>query len=314
MKMNVLKILTFYVNLFLLALHIGCSSSSKRLKENQSSHHQRQKIEPILKHEFNDFYDVKTNSSSLFLNNETIHLLESTEMKPSLVKDLKKHDELFNLSYLCKRNQIESALMFSRKIYSRYKNIPSYWNTIASCYLKTQNYRKALLYINYALEKKSDYLPALNNLGVMYSLMGYDQKALLVWKKGIQLYPFSKTLRLNLAGMYFKHGLFSLAEPLLYSLYKEDFRTPELLVSLGICYSIKNESEKSLFYFNKISKQDLKNENIGLRLAYGHLLLGDKTKAKKIFQRYKNSQLKSRKKEYQIIKDLLSNDSTKVRL
>ena len=86
----------------------------------------------------------------------------------------------------CYAKNFEQAFKVAESVYDSHQNLPTYWNQVATCYLLQGNERKALLFYNKALEVTPQYVPALNNIGVMYEKNGQDQKALVALQRALK--------------------------------------------------------------------------------------------------------------------------------
>lgn len=62
-------------------------------------------------------------------------------------------------------------------------------------------FQTAILEYQKALELDPDYIEAYNNLGVLYELKGWKQKALEVWEKSLSLEPNQKDIKENIKSL-----------------------------------------------------------------------------------------------------------------
>jgi tetratricopeptide (TPR) repeat protein len=164
--------------------------------------------------EITDFYQGNEKSLNPALQDETMDRYSNEE----LASMKSSGDPLVDISISCSQKEFKNAFEIASKNFNKYQKVAPYWNAVANCHLNQGNYRKALLFYNKALEVGPNYVPALNNIGVMYSRQGQDQKALVAFERANKQSKFSKTPRYNMAKLYLSYGLAETAQPVFESL------------------------------------------------------------------------------------------------
>ena len=246
-----------------------------------------------------DFYDHRLKTMSPALEDETIDRLNPSELKSMKPTS----DPLLDISLKCQKKDFESAFQLISSLFNRYQKTAPYWNQVANCHLLKGSYRKALLFYNKALEISPNYVPALNNIGVMYSKQGLDQKALVAFDRANKISKFSKTPRYNLSRLYLTYGLTEIAIPIFQSLLNYSPTDVDLLNSLGTAYLIQSDLEKSISYFNKIPKNFWVNPEIGLNLSLLYKRIGKLNEAKKVFDAITYPKDEKIKNYFEFVKD-----------
>ncbi|MBF0361395.1 MAG: tetratricopeptide repeat protein [Oligoflexia bacterium] len=196
----------------------------------------------------------------------------------------------FSFCYLKKFNESKDEI---KKLYWEYKNFPTYWNLVGSCYLLEGNIPKARLYYNKALEIDQNYTPVLNNLGVLYLKEKREQKALAAFLKASKSSSFAITPIYNLANLYLKYGLVEKALPLYQTLYSN--------------YTSSNNT-------NSNNSDENSNDKIfpelALNYSYALILSGQEIRSKDVFNSIDFSRVKENpklEKKYYEIRNFISN-------
>lgn len=263
--------------LFLIIL-ASCSSKDKNAKVEESA--VTFKKPKILKlNEVPDFYLPAVSSSRPALQDETLDRFDASELD-SVANN---QDPLIQISVACTQSRFDEAFKLASKIYDSYQKIPQYWNLIANCHLNQGSSRKALLFYNKALEASANYVPALNNIGVMYSRQGQEQKALVAFERANKFSKFSKTPRYNLAKTYLRYGLAQSALPLFQGLSNASPKDVDMLNALASTYFLLSDYQKALETYNKMPRQFWSNPEIGLNLAMTLKKINRLSDAKKVF-------------------------------
>jgi tetratricopeptide (TPR) repeat protein len=168
-------------------------------------------------------------------------------------------------------------------MFDRYQKIPAYWNQVANCHLNQGSDKKALLFYNKALEVSPSYVPALNNIGVLYSRQGQDQKAIVAFERAHSHSKFSKTPRYNLAKTYLTYGLAAEALPLFQGLLSEAPNDVDLLNAVGSSHFLLSDYPRAWSYFQKIPQNLWGRPEIGLNLAVTLNNINRQSDALKVF-------------------------------
>ena len=270
-------------SIFLLLLVVACSSADKSGKNTSApdkvTNSSFKKEKALSPSEVKDFYVDSTKSLNPALQDETLDRLNKEELSQVNTDT----DPLVEMSVLCANKEFSKAFKIASKSFNSYQKVPQYWNLVANCHLNDKSYRKALLFYNKALEVKPNYVPALNNIGVMYSRQGQDQKALVAFERANKQSKFSKTPRYNLAKLYLTYGLAESAQPLFMSLLNEAPQDVDLLNAVASTYYLMSDYRTALSYYQRIPQSEWKRAEIGLNLAVTLKKTGKAKEAGQVF-------------------------------
>jgi tetratricopeptide (TPR) repeat protein len=288
---------------YLLPLLILASCSSRPDKStskapDQITNEDFKKERALTRKEVADFYQGSAASLSPALQDETVDRYSQDELK----KITTFSDPLMEISIRCSRRDFDTAFAVAAKNSSRYQKIATYWNQIANCHLNQGNERKALLFYNKALEVRKNYVPALNNIGVMYSRQGEDQKALVAFERANKIGKFSKTPRYNLAKLHLKYGLADSALPIFQSLLNVAPNDIDILNAVGSSYFLLSDYGRALSFYQKIPQSEWRNAEIGLNLAVTLKKLGQHSDAEKVFNLVDKPSSSGLKNYYAVVK------------
>lgn len=269
-----------------LALLILASCSTGKVNETISnsstvkvSKETFKKEKALSSSEVKDFISESPKTLNPALQDETLDRYSVDEL--AVLSDT--NDPLIGISIRCSKNDFDEAFALASKSFNRYHKIPAYWNLIANCHLNQGSQRKALLFYNKALEVTPGYVPALNNIGVLYSRQGEDQKALIAFERANKQSRFAKTPRYNLAKMYLRYGLADLALPLFQGLLNESANDVELMNAVGNCYFFMSDYQKAWSLFSRLPTSVLNRPEFGLNTAMTLKKLGKNDEARDIF-------------------------------
>lgn len=269
--------------LLTLVFLMSCASGDKKEQASDSSETVKDdlftKQKPLKNSEVADFYAGNQASLNPALADETIDRYSPEEL--STLSDSK--DPLLDISLNCARGDFKAAFTTASKSFDKYQKIATYWNLIANCHLNQGAHRKALLFYNKALEVKPNYVPALNNIGVMYSRMGQDQKALVAFERANKESKFTKTPRYNLAKLYLSYGLADLAYPIFQSLSLASEQDVDLINAVAACQFLTSDYNAALATFERIPRALWSRPEIGLNIAVSLKKLGKNDEASKVF-------------------------------
>lgn len=294
--------------ILILLLVVSSCASDKKSKSSEApevSQDMFKKERALKTSEVADFYSGNQAALNPGLQDETLDRFSPEEREQ--LEDAK--DPMLLISLHCHQKEFEKAFAIAESNFQKYQKIPTYWNLVANCHLKQGSMRKALLFYNKALEVKPNYVPALNNIGVMYNLQGEPQKALVAFERAYLKSKFSKTPRYNLAKLYLKNGLADLALPLFEGLLKEAPADVDLLNSVASAYFIKGNYETALAYYQKIPKDLWSRPEIGLNLSWTLSLVNRKDDALKVFDYVDEPDSGSFKDYYRVVKRQLGDAS-----
>jgi len=262
---------------------VACSTTTEKSPTKSAdkvSNNQFKKEKPLLSSQVPDYYKTGVASLNPALQDETLDRYSTNE-----ISNLKSNDDvLLEISLKCTQSEFKEAFQLASAHYNRYQKIPAYWNQVANCHLNSGSHRKALLFYNKALEVGPNYVPALNNIGVMYSRQGQDQKALIAFERANKQSRFSKTPRYNLARLYLTYGLTDLALPIFQSLLNESPKDVDLLNAVGTSHFLLSDFTRSLSFYQVIPQKEWKRAEIGLNLSLALNKLGKKKEALKVLE------------------------------
>lgn len=267
--------------LLLASCSTGPASKSKSTSAdtNDVSKESFKKEKALNINEVKDFYVEQPKALNPALQDETLDRYSVDE----IARLADNTDPLLEITIRCSKKDYNKAFAAADKAFNRYQKIPVYWNAIANCHLKQGASRKALLFYNKALEVSPGYVPALNNIGVLYSRQGEDQKALVAFDKANKQSRFAKTPRYNLARLYLSYGLADLALPLFQGLLNEASTDVDLLNAVASCHFILGDHQKALSSYSRIPVSQLSRPEIGLNYAVTLQKLGNAGEARKLY-------------------------------
>ncbi|MGE3609048.1 MAG: tetratricopeptide repeat protein [Bacteriovoracaceae bacterium] len=288
--------------LLILFLMVSCSSTKNTdgpVKKVDNAAFKKEKI--LNNNEVADYYLNNSKALNPALQDETldrytkdeVHLLENT------------NDPLVEISARCSKGEFDQAFAVASKVFNRYQKVAAYWNQVANCHLNQGSHRKALLFYNKALEVVPNYVPALNNIGVMYSRQGQDQKALVAFEKANKQSRFAKTPRYNLAKLYLSYGIADLALPMFQSLLSSSPNDADLLNAVGSCYFLMSDYQQAYNYYAQIPRGEIEKSEVGLNLAITLKKLGRVADAQKIFKAVKGPKNTKLKQYYLVVETQL---------
>lgn len=243
------------------------------------TNNQFKKEKPLLTSQVPDYYSTGVVSLNPALQDETTDRYSQSEVSSIKSQD----DALLEISIKCVKGEFKEAFQLAAVHYNRYQKIPAYWNQVANCHLNSGSHRKALLFYNKALEVGPNYVPALNNIGVMYSRQGQDQKALVAFERANKQSRFSKTPRYNLARLYLVYGLVDLSLPIFQSLLNESPKDVDLLNAMATSHFLLSDYQRSFSFYQAIPQKEWRRPEIGLNLSIVLNKLGKRKEALNIF-------------------------------
>lgn len=289
-------------SLLILFSLIGCSSGPKIDVPPESapknvSKESFKKDKVLSSNEVKDFYLENPKALNPALQDETLDRYSVDEIEQ--LADTK--DPLFEIALRCSKKDFDQAFAAAAKAFNSYQKIPAYWNMIASCHLNQGSSRKALLFYNKALEVSPGYVPALNNIGVLYSRQGEDQKALVAFEKANKQSRFAKTPRYNLARLYLSYGLAEQALPLFQGLLNDSGKDVDLINAVASSHFMLSDYQKATASYRRIPSSALNRAEIGLNYALTLKKLGQNEEAQKIYSNVSEPKNKNLKDYYSSI-------------
>ena len=211
-----------FTTLTVLLLVVGCGTSST---SNQSKKTGAQaEFDWVNNDDFNpvdeiaylrqdDVYNSNSQKEDV-LSAETLSHASTSQVRMML----SSKDPISKSVSLCYQGKYKKAFKVISKNYSAYKNNPGYWNQVGTCYFLKKDLRKAVLFYHRAKLKDKNYVPAINNLGVVYLYQGKDQKALKSFQVALKGNLDAKTPSFNIAQLYMKFGKVKKAEEIVIGL------------------------------------------------------------------------------------------------
>lgn len=226
-----------------------------------------------------DHYGVATSGNALA--GETADKMSRAE-----AADLAKgQDPLATMMLFCYQKDFKEGFGLAEQLFDTHQNLPTYWNQVATCHLLQGNERKALLFYNKAMEVVPNYVPALNNIGVIYGRSGQDQKALVALEKALAGGRFTKTPRYNLAYLYLHYGMGQQALGHFQSMVEESPQDADLRSGLANSYALMSRWEEAWAEFNRIPDANRKNPSVGYNMALTAHRLGKKDVARNLLSK-----------------------------
>ncbi len=128
-----------------------------------------------------------------------------------------------------------------------------YLNKIATCYMLSKNYSKALFYFQISLGKDSKNAKTYNNIGVLNAKLGHYYQAMSYFKKARELSPTAKVPKYNLATIFIKHAQYDSALQQLRDIYRDSNQDLDIIAAMGTAYLLKGDFRLAKHYFTKIS-------------------------------------------------------------
>lgn len=266
-----------YILIISLLFISSCSStqSEKELSKNEL----QLELDSLTNDDFKPVQQIRYNERGDYhvigdlvddaLKDETLAKVDSGKIK-------ELDEKMTGVSGLCYLGKTQEGMELLDKLYPKYKNNPSYWNQLASCYLKNGEYRRAKVFFNKAISLDKDYLPALNNLGVVYIKEGKDEKAVAAFKQALNVKNTAKTPMYNLSNLYIKYGLLDKASGMLQRVLRSDMKDRDVLLSLAYIELYKKDPQGALNYLSKVSSDHLSRVDFSLALLYSYKLAGSK--------------------------------------
>jgi len=291
--------------LVLLVLAVSCSSApekkdaEKELSKINNSSFKKDKT--LSNSEVKDYYQVKSKTTTPALQDETIDRFTPKELELMNAEG----DSLLEISLLCSRREFKSAFELASRNFNKYQKVAGYWNQIANCHLNAQAHRKALLFYNKSLEVDPNYVPALNNIGVMYSRQGQDQKALVAFERASRQSKFSKTPKYNLAQLYLKYGLADSALPIFEGLQRSAPNDWDILNSIATVYFLKSDYQKALSVYQTIPVSEWRRPEVAMNLSLTFKHLGMNNEAQSVFKSMNTPSQLQLKQYYSKVKVLI---------
>lgn len=231
-----------------------------------------------------DFFSNAKSKNYGLLMDESLEIAVETKTLDSL-----PNDSLSQLSRSCHEGPRQRDFQKILDMNAKYRLWPSFWNTVGICFFHQGNPEMAKLFFNKALELKSSYSPAINNIGVLLSAEQKDQKALLAFEQALKESPSSKTPRLNMLGLYLEYGLTQKAQNILNSLSRNDPGDEILLAAQAALYLYKGQMKQAIRTYEKLDSRTISYPFVGLNYSYALAMNNELSKAKSVLSSTKDS-------------------------
>ncbi len=263
------------IKFLLLIVVTGCAMNQKKEVDLDNISNKDFDKEKAQKFDYRrDFFTGVSSENAQALQDESLYRINSFD------SEVKGEDVLTSIVFNCHKGNYDKAFGIIEVQNERYRENPSFWNQVGTCFLLKGERRKALMFYNKALEFQPNFAPALNNIGLMYRKEGNDQKAEVAFSKAVKNSNFSKTPRFNLAQLYLDYGLFNDAIKEFKVL--EDSKDVDVFAGLGSAYLMAGDYENSIRYFKMIDEDFYEWPYIGINAALAFYKAGDKDEARDI--------------------------------
>ena len=229
--------------------------------------------QPQVKYDATADYHVIGSLVEDALGDESLAKLSDSQVKSVSNAEIKGVDQ-------CYLGNTKQGLTALNKAYDKYKSNPSYWNMIGNCYYNNNSRRLAKVFYNKALSLNSDFLPAINNLGVVYIHEGRVDKAVAAFNHVLKLKPTAKTAKFNLANLFLKHGVLEKADQLLNQILLSN-KDQDVLLSLTYVSLFQGKPARALNYLKVVGSDELRNPTFSLALYFTYKKMNNE-KYKKI--------------------------------
>jgi tetratricopeptide (TPR) repeat protein len=284
------------IMLLSLILFVGCASSGKkgRINPDDVENKDFKKVKPVRYNSDNDYFKKVDSIDTAVLNDESMARLDD-------FSDVSDEDVFTEIAKNCYEKEYDTAWEVIRENHDKFRTNPAFWNQVGNCYLRRNEFRKALLYYNKSLEFKSNYVPALNNVGVMYWKKNELQKALVAFKKARDGDRFAKTPRFNLAMLYLQHGLSDKAIKTLNSLINLGKTDVDVRSGLASAFAMNKDYNRAISYCKDLSSH-FNKAHVGVSCAMAYFNKGDKEKASDVISKVDEDRLGPWKSYYKEVR------------
>ncbi len=225
-----------YLAILSMLLMVSCASSKKGTTQQLEDGEQ---IENLTNADFKSKSQIRYNAEADYhlINDLVDDVLEDESLDKVKLDKLEEIDsKKTGLVGLCYMGNTKEGLAQLDQMYENYKANPSYWNQQGICSYKSGNKRLAKVYFNKAVALDDKYIPAINNIGVVYVDEDKDAKAIAAFKQVLILKKNNKTAMFNLANIYIRYGLYSKSISLLKRLYSVNKNDRDVINSLVYSY------------------------------------------------------------------------------
>lgn len=285
---------------------VSCSSSPERKNSGPKQNDEFYWIEnedftpsdEIIYRPVDDSYDIKPEIPNA-LSKET--LIQATPMDLKVLIESK--DPISKSTALCYQQNYAEAFKIFDQNFAKYRNHPSYWNQIGTCYFIKKEFRKAILYYHRArIKGNKSYAPAMNNLGVIYIHQSRYQEALEAFKRASNVNERALTPKLNIVQLFIKFGQLEKAKQMLIKMKDISVDDPSINALLGTISVYQKDYKQALVYYNFLPEKLLWRGDYSINYALALYLNGDTKNARVVISKVNQSRLGSLQQYYQTVK------------
>lgn len=233
-----------------------------------------------------DFYNFNFIDSGAFaLGRESLMSFDSGKQEEILKSS---QNPLIQLDVKCQLGKIDDALKEADSLYASHKINPEYWNVLGNCYYLKLDLAKAILFYNKSRDLDKNYVPPINNLGVIYEKQNRYQKALAAFKLATDINAFALTPSYNLSYLYLKFGMIDKALPIITGLNKKSPQDIEINLALAAAYVISGKFQEAVSIYSRFDNETIGRASVGLNYAIALAMLNRPKDARTVFQYVKN--------------------------
>jgi len=236
-----------------------------------------------------ELYDAPSTTSKLSKETLDFNNIEGINLN-------KNYDLMMDLSLACRKKDFVKFNQLRSEGWVTYKKNAGWWNIMGICSYMQNRLRMALIFFNKSLEINPKYVPALNNIGVVFYGRGEYAKAFSLFDQAYRQSSFSVVPRLNLLAINLNFYHFEKANTLL-ATSKEvsaDY-TKGVTAYMAL---VQGDYFKAVEIYESMSDSELYKSEFVLGYVVALKFSGDIAMAKKVFQNLKQPYFNKQSKEY----------------
>ncbi len=178
---------------------------------------------------------------------------------------------------LCHQNNQSDGLLKLEKVMTNEKTNPFYWNALGICFALSNKPLKANFYYDLGIEALSSYKGSdkkqieaaiLNNIGLIHLSFKRFNDAFSLFKKAEKLSPLNFSIQGNIAQVLLEFKYDDKALAILEKLENTKSGDRDVLYSIALIYSRKNDFENALLALSKIKPQETTRADVSGIYAY----------------------------------------------
>jgi tetratricopeptide (TPR) repeat protein len=162
------------------------------------------------------------------------------------------------------------------------------------------------MFYNKAKGLNPNFVPALNNLGVVFQSQGDFKKSLFFYRSAVNMAAGAKTPRFNLANIYLKFGIVNKACNIFNALSGASPSDSDILNAKANCALFNRNFMGAVNEFKKISSDDLSKGYIGINYSLALAIVGRKTEALQTYKNISQRELGELRNHYRNVGDYLN--------